>query len=209
MTRRGIEGIDGHEDESPRAKAWGRYLEQQDAFAAEEAARARAAEDEAAAETARAEERRLRAQAAERPSPSPAPGPARGPSGIAGAAAAAAAAFGQAMKQALSESPEQRRMDLFAAMQADALARLELAPHAEGAQIAQAEALGGGAAAQATDRSIAEDRRVDGEAKDVEAPARRNDARELERRPLADKTSRGSGAQREPPREGRGRNKGS
>jgi len=189
MSRKPINGVEGQDDESPRAKAWGRYQAHQEAMDAEDAARAQALrDDEAAALAAQEEARRLRTQAAARPAPEPA----RGAGGAAGAVAAAAATFGKAMKQALVESPEARRMDLFAAMQAEALARLEIAPQHEAAQAASIEALGGSIASKETDSVISTDRRRAAEARDPDGTARRDDAEALEKRPVKDKVARGA-----------------
>lgn len=175
MTRGPIEGIQGHDDdgEAPGVKAWNRYLEQQDAVAAEEAAaRDAAAQAEAAAEAARQADAAARAaQIAQRVAPAP------DPKEVAGRAAAGALAAG--LRSALTESPDQRRLDVMAALQAEAFARLELSPqpHADAVLASQRASEGTNANPQgaAEMRDIARERRIEGEQVDP-AQQRRKEA---------------------------------
>jgi hypothetical protein len=165
MTRGPIDGVEGQgEADEPRGvTSWGRYLAAQDEQAAlESAAAERAAEEAAAAD--------LRAQAARAPE-----APKKAGGGIAGAAAGAAAA---SLKAALTESPAQKRMDVLAALQAEALARLEIAPHADQVGAAQRATDHVDEGERADGRDLAEGRRLDQEEKVPDAPAaKKADAR--------------------------------
>jgi hypothetical protein len=148
MTRGPIEAYGAEEPgEHKGLEAWRRYLAHADEQRAEELGAAQAAADEQA---------RIRAASEVASAPVPARPEDRG--GLSGAAAAAAGAAAAAFQAVLGEHPEDRRMGVMAAMQAEALARLEIAPHADQVQAGQRASDASDPAARAADKDIGETR---------------------------------------------------
>jgi hypothetical protein len=155
MTRGPVEGVHGHdeEDAAPGVKAWNRYLAQQDEAAASERAAKEAAE----------EEQRLAAQ--RRPSNPVGGAVAAEPIANRSGRPSAAASLSAGLKAALTETPQQKRMDALAAMQAEALARLEIAPHADQVGAAQRATEHVDEGERYAARDLQEERRLDREEK--------------------------------------------
>ena len=82
------------------------------------------------------------------------------------------------LKAALTQSPEQSRMDVLAAMQAEAIAHLEIAPHADAVITAQRMSDGTDLGERLAAHDLQESRRLDREERVDDAPVQKTpDAR--------------------------------